>query len=209
VNIFSMNKHKRFVTVLVLSALPAMGLAGEGMHGVGMTSRMMMLAIQLGIILFLAKIGNVAFEKLRMPGVLGELCTGVLIGPFLLGSIPLPAFPNGLFPAATAQFPISPELYGLCSVAAVVLLFMAGLETNIPLFLRYSVAGAMVGVGGVVASFLAGNLLAMALSPWLFGEPLGFFSPACLFLASFPRQPASASPRVCSRSVARWTPPRA
>lgn len=182
VNTFPMSTQKRFVTALVLFALPAMALAGEGMNEGGMTSRMMMLAIQLGIILFLAKIGNVAFEKLHLPGVLGELCTGVLIGPFLLGSIPLPAFPHGLFPAAAASFPISPELYGLCSVAAVVLLFMAGLETNIPLFLRYSVAGAMVGVGGVVVSFFSGSLLAMALSPWLFEKQLGFFAPPCLFL---------------------------
>jgi len=40
---------------------------------------MMMLAIQLGLILFAAKLGNFFLEKIGLPGVLGELAAGVLI----------------------------------------------------------------------------------------------------------------------------------
>ena len=44
-----------------------------------MTERMMMFAIQLGLILFLAKLGSVLFERMRLPGVLWDMYT-VLTG---------------------------------------------------------------------------------------------------------------------------------
>lgn len=147
-----------------------------------MTHRMMMLVIQLGLILFAARLGNIFFEKFKMPGVLGELFAGILIGPFLLGAVPLPGFPAGIFPISSVNFPISPELYGISTVASIVLLFMIGLETDFRLFLRYSVIGGIVGIGGVLFSFLIGDLLTIWLSKWFFGTQLGFFSPPCLFL---------------------------
>jgi Kef-type K+ transport system membrane component KefB/mannitol/fructose-specific phosphotransferase system IIA component (Ntr-type) len=172
-----------------LSSLTASAVwASQGEHGseAGMTHRMMMLVVQLGVIVFAARIGNILFERLRMPGVVGELMAGVLIGPYVLGAIALPGFPRGLFyvgpDAAVGTIPVSPELYGVCSIASVVLLFMVGLETDIKLFMRYSLAGSLVGVGGVTTSFLCGAFMAMWFSPMLFGTPLSFFDPPCLFL---------------------------
>lgn len=151
-----------------------------------MTHRMMMLALQLGVIVFAARFGNILFEKLKLPGVVGELIAGVLIGPSVLGALPLPGFPAGLFHVpesiSTGAIPVSPELYGLCAVASIVLLFMVGLETDIGLFMRYSLAGSLVGIGGVTISFLAGDLMAMAFSPMLFGKQMGFMDAPCLFL---------------------------
>ena len=63
------------------------------------------------------------------------------------------------------SLPVSSELYGICTLAAILLLFMVGLETDMKLFLRYSLAGSLVGVGGVVVAFLAGDLLVVAFSP--------------------------------------------
>jgi len=142
---------------------------------------MMMLVIQLGVILLAARLGNYLVEKAGVPGVLGELGAGVLIGPYLLGSFSLPGFPHGIIPLQEG-FPISPELYGICSLAAVILLFMVGLETDLKLFLRYSLVGSFVGLGGVVASFVLGDLMAIVFSKALFGMSLGFFAPPCLFL---------------------------
>lgn len=141
-----------------------------------------MLVLQLGVILFAARIGGALFDKLKLPGVLGELTLGIVIGPHLLGALALPGFPLGLFPPASQGLPVSPELYGICSLAAVLLLFTVGLETDLGLFVRYSVAGTLVGLGGVVVSFLAGDLLAVACSSWLFGEHMGFLSAPCLFM---------------------------
>ena len=164
------------------------GTAWAGEHGVAsagvevsMTHRMMILALQLGTILFVAKLSSLLFVKIKLPGVLGEIAGGILVGPYLLGALALPGFPHGLFPVS-GGFPISPELYGFCSVAAIVLLFDAGLETDVELFMRYSVAGGLVGLGGVLISFILGDLTAVWFSHLLFAEPLSFFSPAALFL---------------------------
>ncbi len=70
----------------------------------------------------------------------------------------------------------------MCTLASIVLLFTVGLETDIALFLRYSVAGSLVGLGGVIVSFVAGDGLAAACSSWLLGRPLGFFDGPCLLM---------------------------
>lgn len=162
----------------------ASGGGESGEHG--MTHRMMLLAVQLGVIVFAARVGSIVFVRMRMPGVVGELMAGVLIGPYVLGAIPLPGFPDGLFHVSESvmvgTIPVSPELYGICSIASVILLFMVGLETDIKLFMRYSLAGSLVGVGGVTVSFLCGDLMCMLFSPMLLGEQLGFLDAPCLFL---------------------------
>lgn len=181
--------RSRTLSFAILSAVAAPSLLMAADHanapvagGGDMTHRMMMLTIQLGIILVVARIGNMLFEKIKLPGVLGELAAGILIGPFLLGGITLPGFADGLFPAFSESFPVSPELYGLCSIASIVLLFMVGLETNIKLFLRYSGPGVLVGIGGVVFSFLTGDLLGVLLLPKLMPGDYGMLHPACIFL---------------------------
>ena len=42
--------------------------------------------ISLGILLFTAKIFAGLFHRIKLPVVLGELLTGIMIGPFALGS---------------------------------------------------------------------------------------------------------------------------
>ena len=122
-----------------------------------LTEKMTLLALQVGVILFAARLGGMLASKLRLPGVLGELAAGIVIGPWALGGI---GFGSGLFQyglfrgaelrsiaAATgnAPFAVSPELYGLCTIASVVLLFLSGIETNLKLSLRFAFAGSMVG----------------------------------------------------------------
>jgi len=174
---------KKVSVILFLCLTSTVVLAsGDSIADMDIMHQMMLLVLQLGIILFVARLGNILFEKFKMPGVLGELTAGILIGPYLIGALSIPGFPNGLFPIYTEQFPISPELFGVCTLASIVLLFMAGLETDIKLFIRYSAIGSLVGIGGVVISFLVGDLLTIVFSKILLGITLGFFSPACLFL---------------------------
>ena len=52
-------------------------------HAPTMAHRMMMLAMQLGVIVLAARFGNILFTRLKLPGVVGELMTGVIIGPFV------------------------------------------------------------------------------------------------------------------------------
>lgn len=170
---------KRVILVMVI-ALPAIAYASVPESSL-MPERMMFLVLQLGVLLLATRLGNLLFERCRLPGVLGELAAGIVIGPHGLGSLSLPGFPHGIFPGFGVE-PVSPELYGFCSVAAIVLLFMVGLETDVGLFLRYSVAGSAVGIGGVAASFLIGDFVAVALSDYVFGTHLSFFDGPALFL---------------------------
>lgn len=148
-----------------------------------MTEAMLTFVIQVGFIIFAAKIGNIIFEKLKLPGLLGELLIGIIIGPYFLGAIPLPihGFEKGLFPILEG-FAVSKELYGLCTIASIVLLFNVGLETDIKLFLKYSVAGSFIGLGGVLGSFIMGILSAFIYKVFILKSSFTIMDPSTLFL---------------------------
>jgi Kef-type K+ transport system membrane component KefB/mannitol/fructose-specific phosphotransferase system IIA component (Ntr-type) len=161
------------LVVLMLSSV----FASEGAHQESLVHTMTVLVFQLGAIIFMARLGGSLLKKIGLPSVLGELSAGILIGPYLLGSVALPGFAHGLFPLiSNGGVPVSTELYGVATLASILLLFMAGLETDLSLFIRYSVAGTFVGLGGVIASFVLGAMSGV----WFMG--LSFFDPVALFL---------------------------
>jgi Kef-type K+ transport system membrane component KefB/mannitol/fructose-specific phosphotransferase system IIA component (Ntr-type) len=146
-----------------------------------MLDHMTTLVLQLGVIIFAARIGGILAERVRMPAMIGEIISGMVIGPYLLGSITLPGLNQPLFPLE-GYFPVSTELYGFTTVASIILLFLVGLETDLEMFMRYSVAGSLVGLGGVIFSFLFGDIVTVIFSKYLFGAQYGFMHPVCLFL---------------------------
>lgn len=168
--------------VLALGLLTATAACDQGSPAAhSYTDRAMMLVVQLGAILLVAKLGNILFEKMKLPGVLGELVAGAIIGPYALGQVGFYGFPDGFLPSV-GLLGVSPELFGLSSIAAVVLLFYVGLETNLKLLRRFLLAGGLVGLSGVVFSFALGMAVAWAMGPMLLERPVPFFSPTALFL---------------------------
>ena len=150
----------------------------QAVQEVPLAHKMTLLALQIGLILFAAKLGGMLASLFRLPSVLGELASGIAIGPYALGGIGLGngLFANGLIPAASGAMPITPELYGLCTIASVILLFMSGLETNLKMFLKLAFAGSLVGIGGVVASFLLGDLCTVYLLPKFLPDSFGYLA---------------------------------
>ncbi|MDR1148105.1 MAG: cation:proton antiporter [Spirochaetaceae bacterium] len=136
------------------------------------------LVVQIGVIMFAVRAGRRVVKFFGIPPVLGELIAGIVIGPFALGGLPVPGFPNGLFvvEAPVSNMAVSPELYAFSAIGSIILLFSSGLETNLGLFLRYSIAGGVIGIGGVVVSFISGAVVASL----ILSQPLT--APACLFL---------------------------
>ncbi len=172
------------VSVLAVGAVFAGAVfAGSGTNSTELMDRMLLLVFQLAVIVFAARLGGACFEKIGQPAVIGEIVVGILIGPYLLGALPLPGFPGGLFPAR-GPFPLSSELYGFATVASIVLLFLIGLETNVEKFLAYSVSGSIVGIAGALASFALGAAVTSAFSSYLFGVEMGFADPVPLFLGA-------------------------
>ena len=117
------------------------------------------LLLLLSIILVAAKIGGEVSERfLKIPPVLGELGAGILISPFLLGGIHW--FGGGaIFEIphdAAAGLPVEPQLFFVAQLAAVVLLFEAGLETDREQFMKYVKPATAVAAGGVILPFVMG-----------------------------------------------------
>ena len=148
--------------------------------------RVVLLAIQIAVILVAAKLGGELFERvLRMPAVLGELAVGILIGPFALGGVDL----GGVGPLFEhievsdgeegAGLQISPELWAIAQIGSIVLLFVAGLETDLKQFLRYARPASVVAIGGVVVPFALGVALTV-----LFGYDDHFGGNKALFIGA-------------------------
>ena len=128
------------------------------------------LILQLAIILLFAKAGGELFERyLKIPAVLGELAAGVLISPFALGGIdffgvigPLFEIPtevefhDGVAETVDSTLPVEPQIFFVAQLAAVILLFEAGLETNRQQFVRWVRPASAVAAGGVILPFLLG-----------------------------------------------------
>ncbi len=154
------------------------------------------LALQLGVIIFAAKFCGDLAKKFKMPSVLGELSAGILIGPYVLGGIgiPLHGLEDGLFAIAETVKIASTNgtgeailenitfqsyhssLYAIATIGSILLLFMSGLETDLRMFFRYSLVGTVVGIGGVVFSYVFGAAVGM----FLLGKT--FMDPVCMYL---------------------------
>ena len=145
------------------------------------------LVLQLAVILIAAKLsGEICERFLKIPPVLGELGAGILIGPFALGGVDIPGLGplfEDLHSAASGTegftLPISDSLWSLAQIGAIILLFTAGLETNLRQFLRYAGPASIVAVGGSVVPFILGVAVTVA-----FGYADGFGDPKALFVGA-------------------------
>ncbi|MCU0856897.1 MAG: cation:proton antiporter [Pontiellaceae bacterium] len=144
------------------------------------TELMTLLVLQLAFIIICARLGGFLFQRfLKLPSVLGELVAGMIIGPYALGAkLPLPGI-GPLFATQTIGLPVSSELYAIATIASIILLFLSGLATDLRVFMRYSVIGFLVGLGGLLVSFVLGDFCAI----W-FGMAPSFMDPAALFLGT-------------------------
>ena len=148
-------------------------------HGTADVTR---LVIQLAVILAAAKVGGeLCGRYLRMPSILGELAAGIAIGPFALGGIDMPGA-GPLFKDIVGEgfaIPVSEGLWAIAQVGSIVLLFAAGLETDLRQFLRYARPATMVAAGGVILPFLLGAAVTV-----LFGFADSFADPEALFIGA-------------------------
>jgi Kef-type K+ transport system membrane component KefB len=104
--------------------------------------------ISLAVLLFAAKLFAELFNKIRLPGVLGELLAGIIIGPFALGSIPI-------FDGKPLVI-LNETVRQIGELAGVVILFIAGLEITPREFLRGGAASFTIGALGVIVPFFLG-----------------------------------------------------
>jgi Kef-type K+ transport system membrane component KefB len=160
----------------------------------GLTLKITCVLVQLAVVLIFAKLGGAVAERLHIPGVLGELGAGMLIGPFALGSILqipihgqwIPLFPEPLVDAVkgSVEWPVSDEFWFFAQLASIFLLFITGLHTNLKQFLKYMGPASLVAVGGVVLPFFFGAFLTALFSESVWHAKLFWYSPQSLFVGA-------------------------
>ncbi len=107
-----------------------------------------LLVVQMLIILITTKIGGALSVKLGQPAVLGKLISGIVIGPAVLGWI------------APSEM-----ITQLSEIGVLLLMFIAGLETDVESLKQNRNSSIAVAVGGVIAPlfcfYLAGLIIGM------------------------------------------------
>ena len=98
----------------------------------------------LAIIIVFAKLFGVLARKCKAPQVVGEIIAGLLIGPSVLGLVQQTDF-----------------LTGLAEVGVVLLMFSAGLETNLKELMRTGPVAFLIACFGVFVPLVGGTLLSM------------------------------------------------
>jgi Kef-type K+ transport system membrane component KefB len=101
--------------------------------------------IGVAVILVAAKIGGEVFERLKQPGVLGELCAGVVIGNLILFGF------TGAEPLKTNE-----TIAALAEFGVIILLFEVGLESDLKEMVEVGWSSLLVALVGVVAPFFLG-----------------------------------------------------
>ncbi len=98
----------------------------------------------LAIIIVFAKLFGVLARKCKAPQVVGEIIAGLLIGPSVLGLVQQTDF-----------------LTGLAEVGVVLLMFSAGLETNLKELMKTGPVAFLIACFGVFVPLVGGTLLYM------------------------------------------------
>ena len=101
--------------------------------------------IGVAIMLVVAKLGGEIFERLRQPGVLGELFGGILLGNLVIFGL------SWAEPLKT-----STTIGALAELGVIILLFEVGLESDLKEMLEVGWSSLLVAVLGVIAPFFLG-----------------------------------------------------
>jgi Kef-type K+ transport system membrane component KefB len=105
-------------------------------------------------------------ELVRMPAIVGELATGLLLGPSLLGHF-LPGPTGWIFPAGTEQ------MHLLDAVGQIGILLMVGLtgtHLDVAMVRRRKATAARISLGGLLLPLVAGVAVGYQLAGWLSGS---------------------------------------
>lgn len=105
-----------------------------------------MLIFELALILVATKLPGDLAARLGQPSVLGKLLVGIVLGPSVLGLI------NN-----------TEILQEISQIGVILLMFIAGLETDLDEFKKSGKAGTFVGLGGIAVPLAAGYITGLIL----------------------------------------------
>jgi len=123
--------------------------------------------LEFTLLLAMARVLGEIARRLKQPQVIGELLTGVVIGPSMLGAL-FPTMYQSIFPAQGAQGLL---LQLISQIGVIFLLLLSGLETQVNIMRRYTKPALVISTSGVIVSFACGYALATLLPRSLMANP--------------------------------------
>jgi Kef-type K+ transport system membrane component KefB len=114
-----------------------------------------LLLLQIVLLILTGRLLGEALQRVGQPAVMGQLLAGVLLGPTAFGLL-WPSARNVVFPDVPAQRAM---LDAVSHVGVLLLLLLAGMETDLSLVRKARRAAASASVAGIAAPFVAGVLL--------------------------------------------------
>jgi Kef-type K+ transport system membrane component KefB len=144
-----------------------------------------LLILQIGTILIVARLIGWLFGKLHQPRVVGEMVSGILLGPSLLGWL-APEISASLFPPQSLG-----HLNSLSQIGLLIFMFLVGLELDLRQLRELGRAAVMTSQVSIIAPFLLGSSFALYLYPRLSDPSVsaaGFvlFMGAAMSVTAFP-----------------------
>lgn len=139
-------------------------------------SDLIMLFGSISLIVILARLVGLVCQKIRFPSVVGELATGIILGPTFLGSY-LPALSNLILPKTSG---IMCAFDAIFNISMIMLLFAAGLEINVSQIVKNRKSTFYIAILGLGLPFCAGFM-------WVVSGYAGIAlaEPKLLHIASF------------------------
>ena len=108
-------------------------------------------------------------EAVHMPAIVGELATGVILGPSLLGHL-LPGLTNWVFPPSTEQMHL---LDAVGQIGILLLVGLTGTHLDIAMVRRRKATAARISLGGLLLPLALGLVVGYQLAGWLSGAVVG------------------------------------
>lgn len=124
-------------------------------------NELIVLLLSISTMLIVSRIFAEIGKKFKLPVVMGELIVGIILGPTVLGML-FPELFQFLFPR-TGNIPIA--LDGIFSLSVIMLLFVAGMEVQLPLVLKQGKVAVYTSLFSMVIPFFTGFAIA-----WFFPE---------------------------------------
>ena len=122
------------------------------------------LLLLLAIVVTAAKLAGSAATRIGQPAVFGEILIGLLLGPTALNILGWPVFHDPAGPAIGHGAPgaLFGTIHDMAHVGVVLLMFIAGLETDLTEMRRIGTVAFWAALGGVALPFAGGIAVAGA-----------------------------------------------
>ena len=108
--------------------------------------------LAIGMLILTAKILAIVFRRMNLPEVVGEICAGLIFGPYAIGGL-ISLGGEHIFDGPIGHNPVFETLF---EIGGMIILFSAGLEFTFRKFRKAGAPAFVIGTAGVVFPFILG-----------------------------------------------------